>query len=200
MALTSPDAIRSPNDNDQYALVQDLGVLADSTQTALVRRANMYIGTTAQRTAFTTAPEGVHWQDTNGTRLIYVRQSGAWVSLLGNSAGTVTNAVTADTGFSITDSTIVQSRGVASLQVNFTRTGSDISVGATGDIANLTVGTISNANLRPMTTTSVSSSNQGRVLTGYVSTFGNIVICAVGGTSNIVTGSAMSLGCTYLTV
>ena len=200
MALTTPDAIRSPNDGDQYALVQDLGVLADSTQTALVRRANMYIGTAAQRTAFTTAPEGVHWQDTNGTRLIYVRQSGAWVSLLGNSAGTVTNAVTADTGFSITDSTIVQSRGVASLQVNFTRTGSDISVGATGDIANLTIGTISNANLRPITITAVSSSNQGRVLTGYVSTFGNIVICAVGGTSDIVTGTAMSLGCTYLTV
>ena len=78
MALTTPDAIRSPNDGDQYALVQDLGVLADSTQVALVRRANMYLGTSTQRTSFTTAADGVHWQDTNGTRRSYIRTGGAW--------------------------------------------------------------------------------------------------------------------------
>lgn len=81
MALTSPDAIRSPNDADQYALVQDLGVLADSTQVAITRRANMYLGTSAQRIAFTTAPDGAHWQDTNGTRREYVRTAGAWLGV-----------------------------------------------------------------------------------------------------------------------
>ena len=35
MALTTPDNIRTPNSGDQYALVQDLGVLADSVQAAL---------------------------------------------------------------------------------------------------------------------------------------------------------------------
>ena len=78
MALTTPDAIRSPNDGDQYALVQDLGVLADSTQVAITRRANMYVGTSAQRVAFTTAADGVHWQDTNGGRYEWIRTGGAW--------------------------------------------------------------------------------------------------------------------------
>lgn len=79
MALTTPDNIRTPNDNDQYALVQDLGVMADSIQAALVKRANYFTGTAAQRTAFTTAPEGVTWRDTNGTMDQYVRQAGVWV-------------------------------------------------------------------------------------------------------------------------
>ena len=78
MALTTPDAIRSPNDGDQYALVQDLGVLADSTQVAVTRRANMYVGTSAQRVAFTTAADGTHWQDTNGSRYEWVRVGGFW--------------------------------------------------------------------------------------------------------------------------
>ena len=38
MALTSPDLIRTPDDGDQYALVQDLGAMADSIQTALSKR------------------------------------------------------------------------------------------------------------------------------------------------------------------
>lgn len=78
MALTSPDNVWTPDDGDQYALVQDLGAMADSVQTAFNRRANMYVGTSAQRTAFTTAPNGVHWQDTNGNQWEYVRLGGAW--------------------------------------------------------------------------------------------------------------------------
>lgn len=79
MAVTTPDNLYSPDDDDGYALVQDMGVGQDSVQAALVKRANMYVGTTEQRTAFTTAPEGVHWQDTNGSKFEYVRQAGAWV-------------------------------------------------------------------------------------------------------------------------
>lgn len=78
MATTSPDNIKTPDAGDQYALVQDLGALADTVQNALVKRANAYVGTSAQRTAFTTAPEGTSWQDTNGNKNKYIRQSGAW--------------------------------------------------------------------------------------------------------------------------
>lgn len=77
--VTSPDNIPSPDLTDQYALTQDMANLADGTQKALIKRANSYLGTSAQRAAFTTAPEGVHWQDTNGTKLGYVRKSGLWV-------------------------------------------------------------------------------------------------------------------------
>lgn len=80
MATTSPDNIKSPNAGDQYALVQDLGALADTTQAALVKRANLYTGTSAQRTAFTTASEGTTWQDTNGTKNRFTRKSGSWVA------------------------------------------------------------------------------------------------------------------------
>lgn len=79
MATTSPDGIRSPNPSDPYNLVADWAITASDVQAALVKRGNMYVGTSAQRVAFTTAPEGTHWQDTNGTRWEYVRQSGAWV-------------------------------------------------------------------------------------------------------------------------
>ena len=81
MAVTSPDNIRTPDSGDQYALVQDLGVLADTVQAAITKRGNMYVGTAAQRTAFTTAPAGTHWQDTDGTALEYVRAGGAWLML-----------------------------------------------------------------------------------------------------------------------
>lgn len=82
---TSPDNIPSPDLSDQYAVTQDLANLADGVQLALERRANLYKGTSTQRTAFTSAPEGVHWQDTNGAKAEYVRQSGQWVSLLSRS-------------------------------------------------------------------------------------------------------------------
>lgn len=79
MAVTSPDNIRTPDSGDQYALVQDLGVLADTTQAAITKRGNLFVGTAAQRTAFTTATNGMNWQDTDGTAARYVRVAGAWV-------------------------------------------------------------------------------------------------------------------------
>lgn len=79
MATTSPDNIWTPNSDDQYALVQDLGATATSIQSALVRRANLYRGTSTQRQAFTTAPEGTQWQDTNGGSLLWVRRGTSWV-------------------------------------------------------------------------------------------------------------------------
>lgn len=91
MAVTSPDNLRSPDSGDQYALVQDLGVLASTTQDAITKRGNLYIGTGAQRTAFTTAPLGVHWQDTDGQELEYVKKSSGWrvISALGVTANSV---------------------------------------------------------------------------------------------------------------
>lgn len=85
MATTSPDGIRSPNPSDPYNLVADWAITTNDVQNVFNKRGNMYIGTSAQRNAFTSAPEGTHWQDTNGTKLEYVRQSGVWVALLPDS-------------------------------------------------------------------------------------------------------------------
>lgn len=79
MATTSPDNLFSPNPSDNYNLIADWATSMQSVQAALVKRGNMYVGTSTQRTAFTTAPEGVHWQDTNGSKKEYVRQANAWV-------------------------------------------------------------------------------------------------------------------------
>ena len=155
MALTSPDAIRSPNDGDQYALVQDLGVLADSTQVALTRRGNMYVGTSAQRIAFTTAPDGAHWQDTNGTLREYVRQSGAWrgVSPLSGSTtlstsdgSAVTQSITFPAGyFSAAPSVMVSLSGGqnASVTINY----GPSAISATGFTINMARSTNTNTSL-----------------------------------------------------
>lgn len=82
MATTSPDNLYSPDSSDPYALTQDLGAMQDSVQTALVRRANAYVGTSAQRNAFTTAPVGTIWSDTNGNREVWKWSGSEWGSLI----------------------------------------------------------------------------------------------------------------------
>lgn len=78
MTTTSPDGIRSPNPGDPFNLSTDLAILANDVQDALIKRANTYVGTSAQRVAFTNAPEGTHWQDTNGDWGLFVRKGGTW--------------------------------------------------------------------------------------------------------------------------
>lgn len=106
MASTYPDNIISPDLGDQYALVQDLGVVASTTQTALDRRANAFVGTAAQRAAYVdTATNGQLWQDTNGTKHLWRKDGSAWVRVVPDApamprilTGTVTYAtVTPDT-------------------------------------------------------------------------------------------------------
>lgn len=82
MATTSPDNLYSPNSNDPYALVQDLGAMQSSVQNALIERANAYRGTSAQRNAFTTAPVGTIWSDTNGDRNVWKRGTSGWEELV----------------------------------------------------------------------------------------------------------------------
>lgn len=102
MATTSPDNIRTPDQGDQYALTQDLGVLADTVQDALTRRANTFRGTVAQRTAFTsTATDGMLWQDTDGMKMIWRKDGAAWAPAVWRWSGTTTqmNSFTAPDGF-----------------------------------------------------------------------------------------------------
>lgn len=79
MATTTPDNIWTPDAGDQYALTQDLGANADSVQAALIRRGNAYKGSTAQRTAFSSAEDGVLWQDTDGIKMVWRRDGVNWV-------------------------------------------------------------------------------------------------------------------------
>ena len=78
MATTSPDNIYSPNIDDNWAVPQAMGAMADSVQAALSKRANFYVGTSQERQNFTPNRPGVHWQDTNAGWEEFVFKSGVW--------------------------------------------------------------------------------------------------------------------------
>lgn len=80
MATTSPDNIWTPDSSDNYDYVINAAATATSVQNALTRRANSYIGTSEDRIAFTAdAPEGALWSDTNGDKILWIKQGAVWV-------------------------------------------------------------------------------------------------------------------------
>lgn len=123
MATTSPDNLKTPDAGDQYALVQDLGAFADTVQIALNNRGNLFKGPSSSRVAFTSAPDGARWQDTNGDLLEWVRLAGAWrldawhttVSIPVSSSAGGTVSVALPTGAFATNPTVQVSRASSGL-------------------------------------------------------------------------------------
>lgn len=108
MTTTSPDSIRTPDNGDAYNLVADLATMASDVQDALIERANAYKGTATNRAAFTTAPNGTLWQDTDSGKNLYRMDAGTWVNIIPAVAkeyGTVSerNAITPTFGQLWTD-------------------------------------------------------------------------------------------------
>lgn len=81
MPETIPDGLATPNAGDDYALVQDLEAFAATVQQALIRRANSRTGTQSQRLAATGLPDGTFWKDTNGERVLWLRDNSQWVRI-----------------------------------------------------------------------------------------------------------------------
>lgn len=81
MPETIPDGLATPNAGDDYALVQDLEAFAATVQQALIRRANSRTGTQSQRLATTGLPDGTFWKDTNGERVLWLRDNAQWVRI-----------------------------------------------------------------------------------------------------------------------
>ena len=88
---TTGNGVWTPDASSNYNLTTDLAAMAASIDTALVKSANAYKGTAAQREAFTAAPDGTLWSDTNGTRQLWMRQSGAWVVVGDSGMRTMSN-------------------------------------------------------------------------------------------------------------
>lgn len=78
MATTSPDNIYSPNIDDNWAVPQAMGALADSVQEALSRRANLYVGSSQERMNFVPDSVGVHWQDTDEGKKEFLWDGSKW--------------------------------------------------------------------------------------------------------------------------
>lgn len=91
MTTTSPDSLRTPDNSDAYNLVADLATLASDVQAALVARANSYKGTASARASFTTAPNGTLWQDTDGNKGLYRKDTSGWVTVTVEEYGTSTD-------------------------------------------------------------------------------------------------------------
>lgn len=79
MATTTPDNLWTPDSGDGYALTQDLAAFADTTQDALVVRANYYTGNNSQMAnQESKATEGSVFYNTDDDKE-YRLVSGAWV-------------------------------------------------------------------------------------------------------------------------
>lgn len=82
MVSTNPDSLWSPDLTTLAQLVPNLGAMQTSVQAALVKRANFFTGTSAQRASFTnSAPEGVAWKDTNGSKILWVKEGSNWTQV-----------------------------------------------------------------------------------------------------------------------
>lgn len=80
MATTTPDGITTPDSGTDYDLTVDLGIMADTVQDALTRRANYGLGTTTQmNAALSQFSNGAVWYNTT-TSSEWRRVSGAWVN------------------------------------------------------------------------------------------------------------------------
>ena len=202
MATTSPDNIWTQDSADNYDLVIDAAATATSIQAALTARANSYKGTTAQRTAFTaTAPEGTTWADTNGDKTLWIKQGASWqkVWTVGAASSPAPTGITLNAGWKIyagADS-FMRSGTLVAANWAFTYTGADISVSASGDIGNQTIGTLP-VPLRPAQETPLASGRSGRVGAFGLLPSGDLMLASVGGTANITSGAIFSCGGTYL--
>lgn len=100
MATTTPDNLPSPEGTGPVVPVSAFKALANATQAALVKRSNAYIGTTAERLAFTSVPVGTFWADSNGTKRPYLHDGTGWNQLAFLSDATVISVsfVTAASG------------------------------------------------------------------------------------------------------
>ena len=81
MPVTTNYAIPTQDDPNLWNIVTDNAITANAVDLALLKVDTLRVGTGAQRTAFTAATNGIHWQDTDGQQLEYVRTGGAWLAL-----------------------------------------------------------------------------------------------------------------------
>ena len=77
--------------------------------------AHMFTGTSAQRTAFTDAANGDHWQDTDGAKNLYRRDGSTWVNLTPNNGTWTTLPLLAGVGGS--GQYRISSLGVAEVRI-----------------------------------------------------------------------------------
>lgn len=133
---------------------------------------------------------------TNGT-------STSWASITSDS-GTLSSGITASAGWSITSQSYRKYNNIVQVSINLTRSGTTITVPASGNIANTTVATMPSGYRPAFEAMAVSGSN-GRIASGAIDSGGAVVLTSVGTNSDntvaaqdIQTNDTFTLNATFI--
>lgn len=112
MPVTTNYGIPTQDDPNVWNIVTDNAITANAVDLALLKVDTLRVGTGAQRAAFTTATNGINWQDTDSIGMIWKRVGAAWVPAVWGWSGTTaqrdafsSSAPAGFTWFSTTDNT-----------------------------------------------------------------------------------------------
>lgn len=205
MAIQTSDGITSPGSGDAFNYAAQLATLAQTTQLALEKRANSYIGTSAEREAVRLLlTEGSLWSDTNGDKALYMLQGSQWVRIWPEVKGprVTTGWITMQSGWKArtTATNHINRRGDwVYLFLGFERSGGTINVPNSGNISNHTIGQVK-PEWKPNTVQPLSGGNATGRLAGYtINTAGQIRLNSVAGTTNIAKGHGFQVRGWYRT-
>lgn len=113
-------------------------------------------------------------------------------------SATGTNFVTAANGWTITASEYKQSGNTVQAHIDFTRSGSSITISGDANISNSEIATINSTSLYPAIQAPAISGATGRIASGYVTPTGSINIAAVAPGANIATNDTFSFNIVYV--
>lgn len=109
-------------------------------------------------------------------------------------AGLVTSA----SGWNVTSVIVRRFFGVfVGINVIVERTGGTITVPADGNVSNQLLATVTDPDWLPAQYQPLVAASDGRVVSGYIGTTGNLTLSALGGTGNIGTGFPVQLSGIY---
>lgn len=112
---------------------------------------------------------------------------------------TPANPLTAAAGWKITEIQFERTGIFRSLFVIFERTGGPITVSATGDITNETIGSIAQSQDFPLVRVGLSSGHAGRTTSGTIHpATGAVDLAAMSPGGNLATGATLSFGATWI--
>lgn len=112
-----------------------------------------------------------------------------WVTAANSSIDTTTGC-TASTGWSLTSFAASRRDNAVSVNLTFTRTGSNLTIPSDGDITNVQVATITNTALRPLVAMAMGGSP---VISGYAASAGDVSLVAVAPGVTVKTGDTFRL-------
>lgn len=205
MAIQTSDGITSPGVGDAFNYAAQLATLAQTAQLALEKRANSYIGTSAEREAVRLLlTEGSLWSDTNGDKALYMLQGSQWERIWPEVKGprVTTGWFTMQSGWKARTTTTnhINRRGDwVYLYLGFERSGGTINVPSSGNIPNFTIGQVK-PEWVPNTVQPLGGGNATGRLAGYtINSVGQIRLNSVAGTSNINKGHGFQVRGWYRT-